>query len=515
MSSQTPLRNLALTLKQVLTRHGEIWKDTPTQLGLLLASYAREQALERRLVMLALNEKVPHALRQLQGRGLDKAILHQLASRLTAKQVPSREAQYAVIVWAMALGIPLDSTLTGSAMPAVASTKGAPIATVSARLSPQHEAYANILRLAGSEETRHEAKRAFVAFQKQFSDWRDYDTDHLAVRFLEPVQMLFGYRPKRGALAWSPNGRYLASAYDDNTCRLWDTDSRRLARMRIIEKHDFAINAVAWSPDGQKLACAVNYEHIKIWSLQDQKHETKQNNVSTLLVFSELGHKPSRPTLLAGAKNGLCVAWSLDGRYLVFGTHDGTIILWDVAHSKVLQSLKKHSGAVYSVALSPDGRYLASGSADQTIRLWASAQSEHSRVLVGHTGEVYCVAWSPNGHYLASASADQTIRLWESSSGQPMRTLKGHTDAVHCVAWSPDGRYLASASSDQSVRVWDAANGQCLRTLRWHKDSVNAVAWSPDGRYLASGARDARIIIWGIPEQPSDILNVDKSLKVR
>ena len=278
-------------------------------------------------------------------------------------------------------------------------------------------------------------------------------------------------------VAFSPDGRLLATASDDKTARLWDPATG--GHLRTLTGHAGKVYGVAFSPDGRLLASGSGDHTVRLWDPATARH------LRTLK-----GH--------AGAVLG--VAFSPDGRLLASagGGDDKTVRLWDPATSKHLRTLTGHAGAVRGVAFSPDGRLLASGGGDGTVRLWAPATGKHSGTMT-HSGResVHCVAFSPDGRLLASAGGDGWVRLWAPASGGHLRTLTGHTSTVLGVAFSPDGRLLASAGGDGTVRLWDPATGGHLRTLTGHNDTFRRVAFSPDGRLLASSSGKA-VQLWDL-----------------
>jgi WD40 repeat protein/class 3 adenylate cyclase/tRNA A-37 threonylcarbamoyl transferase component Bud32 len=275
------------------------------------------------------------------------------------------------------------------------------------------------------------------------------------------------------SLAWSPDGKILASGSGDKTVKLWETATGKL--LTSLHGHTDAVWSVAWSPDGKTLASGSGDQTVKLWEAATGK-----------LLTSLQGH----------TGQVIRVAWSPDGKTLASGSTDQTVKLWEAATGRLLTSLQGHTNSVFSVAWSPDGKTLASGSRDQTVNLWEAATGKLLTSLQGHTGEVYSVAWSPDGKTLTSASGDQTVKLWEVATGKLLTNLKGHTGQVWSAAWSPDGKTLASGSGDQTVKLWEAATGKLLTSLQGHTAAVYAVAWSPDGKILASGAGDQTVKLW-------------------
>jgi WD40 repeat protein len=109
---------------------------------------------------------------------------------------------------------------------------------------------------------------------------------------------------------------------------------------------------------------------------------------------------------------------------------------------------------VLSVAVTPDGKYVVSGSGDEMVRLWDLATGNEVRRFTGHEEPVWSVAVTPDGKYVVSGSGDNTVRLWELATGKEVRRFTGHEQEVRSVAVMPDGKYIVSGSEDNTVRVW-------------------------------------------------------------
>jgi WD40 repeat protein len=190
------------------------------------------------------------------------------------------------------------------------------------------------------------------------------------------------------------------------------------------------------------------------------------------------------------------VAYSPDGRFVVSGSADSSIKIWDLEQGREILTLPEHEAAVRSVAYSPDGTRIASGSVDATIKLWDAGAGEELATLTGHSDVVNSVAYSPGGELLASGSTDRTVKIWDTEIGQVLWTFSGHSRLVNEVCFSPDSRVLASASRDGTVKLWNTTTGILLRTLSARSSEALTVRFSPDGRLIASGFADSAIVVW-------------------
>jgi len=320
-------------------------------------------------------------------------------------------------------------------------------------------------------------------------------------------------------VAYSPDGKLIASMGARKEIKIWDASSGEL--VRTLLGADESCSSVAFSPDGFTLATAFVTQVI-LW---DTTSGEKIATLSGESVGTTVGYN-----LGVGQ-----IAFSPDGKYLATANIDGAPTIWELNTYRKVMSLVTEMLPPKAVAYSPDGRFLATGGDEGIVRVWNARQgtvlfslnlggiihrvsfnpvgthlaaaSEHGSIKVwdGLTGEIvsapprqsgmYDVAFLANGR-LATAGQDGTTRVWDPVSGQQLLVLAGPTSTVISVAGSPDGKRIATGGYDGSLRIWDAAPGRERITLPAHDDTVWDAEYSLDGKRIASASMDGTVKLW-------------------
>ncbi|WP_439626334.1 hypothetical protein [Gemmata sp.] len=278
------------------------------------------------------------------------------------------------------------------------------------------------------------------------------------------------------AVAFSADGRTLASGHDDGIVRFWDTAAHKFLGQVRASARPLPVSAVAFSPRGEFIATAGEDRVVRVW-----------HDVTHKLVCELASHTDRIPAL----------DWSPDGKLLVSAGWDTSARVWRPPHPDPVMLLNSHADQVHTLAYSGDGKLLACADSNFDVHLWRDAEKGVAgAVLRGHTDEVRSLAFSPDGTRLASAGVDRVIHVWDTQTG---KLLAGpNPTGRHAIAVVP-GRPLKLASTGEPrPRVWDVETGAEVPPTGLAP--AYSVAASPDGTWLALGGTDYFTRLWNVPE---------------
>lgn len=268
-------------------------------------------------------------------------------------------------------------------------------------------------------------------------------------------------------IAYSPDGRMIATGGYDKSVHIWDANTGH--EIHTLLGHTSRLFCLAFSPDSKFLASGSSDNTARIWDIDSEQTQ-----------FTLTGH-----TQAVGG-----VAFSSDGTWLATAGYDNTARIWDATTGQPLLTLKGHTDPVSSVAFSPDGTRLITGSYDDTARIWETTRRRDTLTLRGHTGPVLSLAVSADGRHLLSGSTDGTARIWDLATGREMLPLVTQKDAVTAVAYAPDGQRIAVGDVDGNLMLFRRGERRAAQVYHISKAPIALLTFTPNSRRLAicSGA---------------------------
>ena len=298
---------------------------------------------------------------------------------------------------------------------------------------------------------------------------------------------LKGHSGPVNSAAWSPFGRYIVTAGEDDTARIWEAESGE--EVRVLGGHTAAVNTAFWSPDGTLIVTASTDFSIRIWdSYTVQQLNQLQGHTSTVKSAT----------------------WSPDGARIVSAGGDGTVRVWNVLTGEqliqigleYLRGTAAFPITIYFATFSPDGNRIAIASQRTMISIWDSLTGEEQLQMDANAGQVNTVKWNSDGSRLVSSHGNNIAYVWELETGKAFRELE-HISPVQYASWSSDDSQIVTVTSDGVIHIWDSQSGEELQQLQANSYPFRSVDWSLDGTQLLTSGDDGVTRIWetGTKEQ--------------
>jgi WD40 repeat protein len=301
------------------------------------------------------------------------------------------------------------------------------------------------------------------------------------------------------ALAFSPDGKSLASASKDGTVVLWDMTSAPPKVRQTLKEHSGPVLTLAYAPDGALLATGGADKIINIWEVETGKKKR-----------SLTGH-PQEVTALAWSDDAKKLASA--GAQTVHHLETGLIKLWNTATWEQTPAPSFAVAPVFSVSFSHNGKTLITAAKDNAVQFWDVESGKEQFSLKGHLGWVRSLAVARGGLCVVSGSFDGTAKIWMPRALARQDVIQSSKQPVLAIVFSPDGRWLATGSADGAIKIWDVASAQAVKALAGHEGAVQALAWSADGKTLVSGGVDGRLKLWNVDGSSSTFGNELDSVK--
>ncbi len=298
---------------------------------------------------------------------------------------------------------------------------------------------------------------------------------------------------------FSPDDKYIITPNKNNTAALWNISNASIEKVYKGYLNKDRTDGLNFSYNDWTDVSILKYLSAKsgITISPDGKYMVKGNIDSTLIMIDISTGKIAKE-FVGHSKIVYCFDFNKTGDILASAGGDNYIKLWNTKTGKEIMTLKGHKELIFDIKFSSDGKYLVSGSWDSSIRIWDVASGKQIQIIKLDNISPYVVGFTPNNMYVVSGDLNKQLKLWELDAGAEFRTIIGHTEILSSFDFTPDGKTMITGSWDGKIKIWDVLTGMLLTKLENHRGAVYSVCCDPNGKFIASGSSDRTIKLWDI-----------------
>ncbi|KST68055.1 NB-ARC domain-containing protein [Mastigocoleus testarum] len=260
------------------------------------------------------------------------------------------------------------------------------------------------------------------------------------------------------------------------------------ALLRIFTGHSDHVKTLAVSADGKYVLSGSSDTSLKLWNLNTGEQICTLDGHNAIIYTVKL--IPERMQAISGAA-------------------DGSIKLWDLEKQECIHTFKENTSSVYTVALIPERMQAISGTADGNIKLWDLEKREYKYTLRAHEASINALAVLPEQMQAISASSDSTLKLWDLENRKCIGTFQGHQGAIQTVAVLQKHKQVISGSAEGILKLWNLENFECLHTFKAHEGSICSVIFLTDQMRVVSSSTDKTLKLWNLKQRNCELILKD------